>query len=393
MPMLPGQAPLISQESGFTIVELMVALVITMLASIGIYSVFAQSEAQQRTTSETADAWQQARIAMAMLEKDIRNAGYGTPRCSTIFAYNAATGGTTPDMYSIKATTQSSTSPGTYDPASTTGLTTQMLDISYAISPTAGASTALQCDHPSTAANLFVESATGIAVSDVGLLSEPGKPCVLTQVTNVGGGSGGGGSGGSGSGGGATTCGHGTNVVHNSGESIYNAPGGSEDNPFKRVEEVTGTTPAFSRGARFTNLGNLLNVRYYLSDDSTVTGEDDGIPSLIRQTSAFGTGAGNRTAPVSRGILSIQTQFAYRVAGSNPAVVGSYGAWDPARVQDIMSIRIAVLARSTLPDRKYTSPATYALLGGTYTVPASDRRFRHVVLTSEIPLRNLVFNQ
>lgn len=386
MPMLPGQAPLISQESGFTIVELMVALVITMLASIGIYSVFAQSEAQQRTTSETADAWQQARIAMAMLEKDIRNAGYGTPNCSQVYTYYkdpSTNVVSTPTLYSIESSPQTSSSPGSYDASATTGLSTQSLTLTYGISSTAGANTSIQCEHPASASNLFVESATGINTNDMVVLSEAGKPCVLTQVTNVGGAGGGGGSSGT------STCGSGTNVVHNDGLSNYNAPGGSTDNPFQRV----GTDPAFGAGARFTNLGTLLNVRYYLSADSTITGEEDGVPSLIRQTAAFGTGGSNRTVPVARGILSIQTQFAYRSPGSNPAVVGSYGPWDPTRAQDIMSIRIAVLARSTLPDRKHTSPATYSLLGGTYTVPASERRFRHVVLTSEIPLRNLVFNQ
>jgi len=68
----PGRA-----ESGFSLVEIMVGLVIGMLAIVVMMQVFALSEGQKRTTTGGSDAQQNGSYAMNLLESHVRAAGSG----------------------------------------------------------------------------------------------------------------------------------------------------------------------------------------------------------------------------------------------------------------------------------------------------------------------------
>lgn len=63
-------------ESGFTLVEIIVALAIGMLASLVIMQVFSVFEAQKRTTTGTADAQTNGSIALYSINRDMQMAGY-----------------------------------------------------------------------------------------------------------------------------------------------------------------------------------------------------------------------------------------------------------------------------------------------------------------------------
>lgn len=63
---------------GVGLVELMVGLVIGMLAIIVVMQVFMQSEGMKRTTTGADDALNSGAIALSMLQRDVRQAGYGT---------------------------------------------------------------------------------------------------------------------------------------------------------------------------------------------------------------------------------------------------------------------------------------------------------------------------
>lgn len=63
--------------SGFSLVEIMVAVVIGMLGIIVMMQVFASYEGQKRTTSGGDDAQNAGAIALYQVQRDIRQAGYG----------------------------------------------------------------------------------------------------------------------------------------------------------------------------------------------------------------------------------------------------------------------------------------------------------------------------
>lgn len=62
---------------GFSLVELMVALVIGLAATLVIMQMFAVSEARKRASTGGADAQTNAAVTLYQLERDIRQAGYG----------------------------------------------------------------------------------------------------------------------------------------------------------------------------------------------------------------------------------------------------------------------------------------------------------------------------
>ena len=62
---------------GFTLVEIMVALVIGMLGVIVMMQLFSLSEGQKRATTGSSDAQSSGAIALFGLQRDVRPAGYG----------------------------------------------------------------------------------------------------------------------------------------------------------------------------------------------------------------------------------------------------------------------------------------------------------------------------
>ncbi|MDP3006142.1 PilW family protein [Methylotenera sp.] len=66
-------------QTGFSLVELMVGLVIGLLATLVIMQVFSAFEGQKRTTSGTADAQTSGSVGLYSLQRDVQLAGYGLP--------------------------------------------------------------------------------------------------------------------------------------------------------------------------------------------------------------------------------------------------------------------------------------------------------------------------
>lgn len=70
-------APRILPAEGFTLVEVMVAMVIGMLGLIIMMQVFSAAEGQRRATTGSGDAQSNGAMALYALQRDIRQGGYG----------------------------------------------------------------------------------------------------------------------------------------------------------------------------------------------------------------------------------------------------------------------------------------------------------------------------
>ena len=64
------------QEKGFTLVELLVAMVIGLVVMSAIYSTYVSQQRSSEVTEEVSHVQQSLRAAMYRLERDIRMAGY-----------------------------------------------------------------------------------------------------------------------------------------------------------------------------------------------------------------------------------------------------------------------------------------------------------------------------
>jgi type IV pilus assembly protein PilW len=63
--------------TGFSLIELLVAVMIGLIGTVVIFQVFAIFEGQKRTTTSAGDAQQNGLLALSSLERDARMAGYG----------------------------------------------------------------------------------------------------------------------------------------------------------------------------------------------------------------------------------------------------------------------------------------------------------------------------
>jgi type IV pilus assembly protein PilW len=71
------QSVVIFGETGFTLVEVMVAMVIGMIGIIVMMQVFSAAEGQKRSTTGSGDAQSSGAMALYALQRDIRQSGYG----------------------------------------------------------------------------------------------------------------------------------------------------------------------------------------------------------------------------------------------------------------------------------------------------------------------------
>lgn len=84
------RAPAIRGQAGFTLVELMVAMSIFLLILVGIFQVFDPSHSAYLTSERKLGVQQNARVAMDVMSRQIRMAGY--------FPENVDQGGTANDV-------------------------------------------------------------------------------------------------------------------------------------------------------------------------------------------------------------------------------------------------------------------------------------------------------
>jgi prepilin-type N-terminal cleavage/methylation domain-containing protein len=72
-------------EAGFSLVELLVALTVTLIVTGAVYGLIASGQSAFRREPELADRQQNARVAMALIEQDISVAGLGLPSGAQVF--------------------------------------------------------------------------------------------------------------------------------------------------------------------------------------------------------------------------------------------------------------------------------------------------------------------
>jgi prepilin-type N-terminal cleavage/methylation domain-containing protein len=81
------------RQGGFSLVELMVAMMITLIVSGAIYGLLASGGNAFRREPEVADRQQNIRIAMDLISRDIAEAGSGLPLVAQVFTHTDAPAG------------------------------------------------------------------------------------------------------------------------------------------------------------------------------------------------------------------------------------------------------------------------------------------------------------
>lgn len=369
-----------TKHRGFSLVEIMVGLAIGMIGMIVVMQVFDLSEKQKRTTSGGADAQSNGAIALYMIERDARMAGWGMDSagyagCSTAYSYcdgSEACGGEEGALavsFAPLQITDGGTNPDT--------ITIQLYADTNLDTFKYPATTVISKSMPQSSSELNVNSVAGCVDGGMVLVSQAGR-CTLMQITQV-----------------QDTA---LKLQHNPGSSgIYNPPANYQNSNNWPAYTAGATLSCFSAPSR-----GPLHQKVYAIDtasrqlqrtDNTVT------PAVTNE-------------PVTAEIFDLQAQ--YGIAPVNSQTVDEWvdatgGTWAnpaPADWKRIKAVRIAIVARSVQYEKPSTpgeacTTTTDAMVStwaswaddafSTDDYPDDWRCYRYKAFETVVPLRNVIW--
>lgn len=420
---------------GFSLMEVMIGMVIGLIGCIVIFQVFAVNESYKRSTTAGSDTQVAGSLAMFALERDIRMAGFGiNDRVAlgcNLLGYTSTRG----------TTSYSFTLAPVQIHAGADAATPDILAMNYGTPAEFVPGTGLTIANMAPGSNFRLETRGGVRRWDFLVAYQPVQAnCSLLNVTNMPLEAAAG-----------VTCGGsnttdaveicpGVSKADADGTSrIYNPAGGLTGAPTYTVG--TGVT-----NTRFYNFGPepVFNVYRVLNETLSVCNmriancastnaanwqavmenvvflkayygldtNDDGLvdtydPRICRDTA----GVAGYTSP---GNDNFGDQW---TTSSDANADGLHDTWAPGAPTSydwsrVLSVRLAVVVRSTKPEREIVSPATLKLwpdnpagtgrgcdglgtmtgadqTGPVWTVP--DRTFRYRVFETIVPLRNALW--
>lgn len=350
------------RQNGFTLVEILVALTLSVLLLAGTIQIFVSSKQAYRTQDALARLQESGRYATDLLATDIRKTGYtGCMAASQLNQPATGTGGVEsilnpaasygwdPSQFIIG----NDGSGGTWSPALDAAITgvksgTDVITIRYM------SANGLDLVSPySDSGQLFIDPASigQFNIGDVLMVTDCSKG-TLFQVTNV------------------TLAGGKVDVVHSSARTV--SPGNA--------------SPTFNINR---NYGEDAEVSVFKTEAFFIKDNASGIPSLYRmQLINTGGTAAFTTDEMVEGIENMQILY-----GEDTDADGTANRYVPASsvtdMHNVVSVRISLLVQS-ISDFITTRPQpyTFPVIGGTATTP-TDKRLRHS-FTTTISLRNLL---
>jgi type IV pilus assembly protein PilW len=384
--MIPMRIPMKSSQSGFTMVELMVGVLVGLIATVVMFQVFAVSEGQKRTTTSAGDAQQSGLASLYQMERDARMAGFGLNLpallgCNTN-GYSEEGGAN----FTLKLAPVSIANGATAtDPDRVT--------ILYGSSNRVATSERLTRATTATGDNYVVRNGFGFELGDVIVVGEAGKDCTVAQVS-------------------AMPSSY--EFEHKSGS--YLVDGNSIRTRYNTYAAAPNYSPwikATNLGSRILNLGRNPSFATYAINNGQLVVLDatnaraapvviaDNIVQLQAQYAFDSDGDGAMKDPTN--VTTVDETKADQWADAAPATLSAQG-WSR-----IIGVRMAVVARSVQPERPdpatnectatttATMPRWYARDSATpylidISASATDWKcYRYRVFEVTIPIRNVAW--
>jgi type IV pilus assembly protein PilW len=356
--------------AGFSLVEIMVAMVIALLGIIIIFQVFSVSESIKRTSTGGGDALQNGMLALYLIERDARMSGFGinfTPLlgCATV-AHNE--GPPVRDFTFILVGAEIT------DGASGAPDSVKFV---YGSSSLLLAPAKLTTSSVASGNGFKVDNRYGFNAGDVIVAGEVGstKVCSLRQVTSL---------------------------PVNPADAVTNASGtyvtASGNSVPARYNSSAGIPKAYATwdntsqtGGRLFDLGAAPVVGVYAIQNGQLTYQN-----LLTDATAN---------VVADGIVQFQIQYGRDTVGD-----GAVHSWDetiPASPTaavwaTVIALRMAVVARSNLMEKPNattgvcdTTTIQPTWTGGTLTVNTDPnwQCYRYRVFETTVPVRNMIWPQ
>lgn len=301
-------------QTGFSLVELMVGLVIGLLATLAIMQVFSVFEGQKRSTSSTGDAQTNGSIALMNIQRDLNSAGYGLP---LPIAYDGLNKDHSPllcdDGDILKAPTALNVELMPVQILDGDDNSNDELIVRYSTTAMSAAPVNIidsaQYDEPT--AGLIADNNLGIVLypnemapapaKNIAVISKDGE-CLMSSVTAV----------------------NGINQI-----SFVSVPG------------ATGNVGALEPGGKVSFMGDWQSYQYKIDDNN----------QLVRNTDA-------NDKPIVSEIVALQAQYGISATPDENQVVQWVNAtapWDDPSVEQrnrIKAVRVVVVARNNLREKE-----------------------------------------
>ncbi len=311
----------IQGQSGLSIVEIMVGMVIALISTIIVLQVFATFEGQKRTTSSGSDAQTNGSISLYTIERAVRMAGYGLAE---------ATGCTVTTALSTKINRTSLGTSFVIRPVTIVNGASGVADTVQVLgSNKTGWSVAARniTVHAQTDTNFNTNASVGMSSGDFLVIYEPGQPadCALMQITSA-------------------------NPVINPVQHTATAVA-----PSTLVWNDTATLRAagYSDKALLLNLGSILYTTYSLDANSNLVISD------------YNSGTNTFTSQnASPDIVNLQAQYGFDTRGGvqTTSIMDTWSSTmidadgdgvtgDEDDIRRIYAVRLAIVSRSNLKEK------------------------------------------
>lgn len=391
-------------HSGFGLVELMVAMTIGLIVTLAIFSALNTFEGRKRTSTSVNDINQAGNYAAYVVDKWVRNAGSGLTQnvdgafdyllCTLTVAKNTTqilprTSNLPAPFASVSATNSNifRLAPALIYPGGPHG---DSLVIMAGSSGKGESATPFKAAPTSTA--LTVYSANDFSADDLILVARKGAlgPCMIQQV-------------------GATNTTDINAQLLNLSGSYYGATTNSVNLASSAFCNTAGT-PAAARRCSAVNLGNMntgtgnfANPPSFLvlgvGASNTLVGYD------LLQTQSTTNGVAQEAFPIADSVFEMHAL--YGIDSNNdgkvdtwtaatgdfaPAVLTAADGSGSVNLCRIKAIRIGLVMRTALEEKDSVSNGTLILFSdvGQPVSVAIDQHFRHRVIETTIPLRNML---
>lgn len=368
-------------QGGFSLIELMIALVVGLLASMAVYSVMSVSENRKRTTTSVNDIDQAGAYALYQLDQAIRNAGSGLGLAYNEYQDVTSTLGC--PLYAAKGGTKilpAGTFPAPFASVNTTlrlapivildGTAGAGGDVIVAMSGSSGlAEVPTKFSSASNLLQLNLENIVGFRANDLLLLLDAAstQPCFISQVNST------------------FLVEEDESVLPLAGTYYQGTIGGNTITSASTFAVSLGQAPAF------TMLGVGANNTLYQYDllKTPAATADDANPAIFVEN-----------------IYQMQALYGVDIDGNDAVAsitwVPPTGNYSPANLLDgsvtasgrlatIKAIKIGLVLRTDLDETKNVSNSTLTLFSDTtspITVNLSPLTYRYRAFEATIPLRN-----
>jgi len=354
------------RSRGFSLVEIMVAAAIGIIASLAIFQVFAVFEGQKRTTTSGGEAQTSGTLALFTVERELRQAGYGINNLEflgcQIRGYDSLSATNfNLELIPVKITQGALGAPDT-------------ITVMYGNGELLPNPANFTQNMPNESSDYKVSNRYGFEEGNIVIAAEAGKDCTLAQVSNLPG-----------------ALGQSDNVIHNPGTYTDPTTGTQKDIRYNPSAFPPGTGITYTTNAKLFNIGGLPSNNIYSVQNGQLT---------LQQ--ALFAAIPPAATPLYDGIVQLQAQYGKDT--NNNGVVDVFDEITPvnaAQWAQVLAVRVAVVARSGLYEKDEVSPATIRLwedsgaapttTGPVWTLTADDRHYRYKVFQTVVPIRNMIW--